>query len=205
MSGDTLTEQIRNELSRIMPVVSELTGLSSNWNGQVDLVEGASYRGVKKFECGIHIRASLARDEVRWRTLIHESLHAVSVGFNRLDFQANVGWEEGVVEQLQRLLRREILAALSAEVSESVFLSIENALRYNIYIDALERLRESLAISDQRRYYVDLLSIPVGKRLGHCLNLGMQLLGSSERRRFLDVFSASNRVLTEGGKMDVNF
>lgn len=73
---DTLTAQIHDELARIVPVISELTGLPSNWNGRVELVEGAYYRGMKAFDCDIRIRASLAREEARWRTLIHELLHA---------------------------------------------------------------------------------------------------------------------------------
>lgn len=203
MSDDALTAQIRDELARIVPIVSELTGLPSNWSGRVELVDDARFRGRKPFGCDIELRTSLARQDARWRTLIHETLHTVSVGFNRADFQANVGWEEGVVEQLQRLLRQDVLARLSIKVAETAFAPSEDMLRLNNYIDALERIRQTLAIADQKRYYIDLLSVAVRDRQRHCLRRGMRL-ASPERERFLGVFSACNRILMEGAKTDVN-
>ena len=97
------------ELFHIQDAIHELTSLRSNWNGvlQFDTVEGE--RGSKTFTCEIVIRPDLASKPVRWRTLIHESFHACSVGYTFQDFNANIGWEEGVVEQLERLFRKRIL------------------------------------------------------------------------------------------------
>lgn len=160
---DVLTAQIGDELTRIVPIVSELTGLPSNWNGRVELVEGAYYRGMKSFECDIRIRVSLACEEARWRTLIHELLHASSVGFNGPDFRRYVGWEEGVVEQLQRLLRPTVLDALSVIVPEGVFVRDEGLHAANPYIAALESLRATVSL-EPLPFYVGLLSTPIRDR-----------------------------------------
>ena len=73
---------------------------------------GADFKGKKRFSCDIQIQEALAKTEARWTTLIHESLHTFSSGYLREDYQAYRGWEEGVVEQLQRLLRFEVFHRL---------------------------------------------------------------------------------------------
>ena len=65
-------------------------------------------------------RPALAGQDERWMTLLHEVLHSVSVGFARDDYGQGPGWEEGVVEQMQRLLRPQALARLSASVPQAV-------------------------------------------------------------------------------------
>ena len=57
-------------------------------------------------------------------TFIHEALHSVSAGFMGEDYRSARGWEEGVAEQLQRLLRVEVLDRLGAHMEEAVFTSI---------------------------------------------------------------------------------
>src|SRR5579862_3523590 len=112
MHMDNLAEQIRAELESILPLVEELTGLVSRWSGVVELVSDAEFRGKKRFSCLIQIDIDVARQQSRWTTLIHEALHCVSAGYIASDYREYPGWEEGVVEQMQRLIRPQILARL---------------------------------------------------------------------------------------------
>lgn len=201
---DALTAQIHGELSRIVPIVSALTGLPSNWNGELVLVPNAKFRGKKLFSCSILLREALARQELRWRTLIHEVLHAVSVGYIRSDYEALSGWEEGVVEQLQRLLRRDVLAALSVNIAESTFQETEVGAFHNKYIEALETLRQALQIEDVTPFYIRLLSTPIAGRQGYVYSLGSRL-PRPERLRFLETFSVCSAILKERDVLNVNF
>lgn len=125
MQGRELEAQVRAELEQIMPLVSALTGLPARWSGMVELVDTPEFKGKKRFSCDIQIQASLARQDARWSTLIQESLHAHSVGYNGSDYRLYRGWEEGVVEQLQRLLRPQILSRLLVAVAEADLLEAD--------------------------------------------------------------------------------
>jgi hypothetical protein len=190
---DDLTVQIGNELQRIEPLVEEITGLRSRWNGVVELIPKADFMGKKPFSCTILIDAALARTEARWRTLLHERLHAVSAGYTPSDYLAFLGWEEGVVEGLQRLLRPEILARLGVEVPDEVFHAIEAPHPFNRHIDALERMRESLSLPVPA-FYLDLLRTPIRDRRTHLFGVGNGLPGV-QRAAFVKVYSLSDAVL----------
>jgi hypothetical protein len=193
-------EQVYEELERLAPFLTEFTGLPSRWNGQVELGQEEWFRGKKLFSCGIVIQAKLVTQETRWRTLIHESLHSRSAGYNSADYNALLGWEEGVVEQTQRLLRPEVLARAGVQVEEAVFRQVEADHVYNRYIDALEDLRRSLSITEeqQTRFYTDLLATPIRDRAAFVYSLSSSLAGT-DRRRFLSIFSAASaRLRTKG-------
>jgi hypothetical protein len=193
-------EQVAEELERLTPFLTELTRLPSRWNGQVELGQEEWFRGKKLFSCGIVIQAKLVTQETRWRTLIHESLHSRSAGYNSADYNALIGWEEGVVEQTQRLLRPEVLARAGVQVEEAVFRQVEADHVYNRYIDALEDLRRSLSVTEgqQTRFYVDLLATPIRDRAAFVYGLSSSLAGT-DRRRFLSIFyTASDRLRTKG-------
>ena len=197
-NGDA--KQVCKELERVAPLLTELTGLPSRWNGQVELGQEEWFRGKKLFSCGIVIQAKLVTQETRWRTLIHESLHSRSTGYNSADYNTLIGWEEGVVEQTQRLLRPEVLARTGVQVEEAVFEEVETDHVYNRYIDALEDLRRSLSITEEQQtnFYVDLLATPIRDRATFVYSLGSNLAGT-DRRRFLSIFSvASDRLRTKG-------
>lgn len=187
---DALTEQIQNELERIVSIVSELTGLPSRWSGRVEIVPDANFKGKKRFGCDIQINAAWATQEARWATSIHEALHCVSAGYVASDYRDWPGWEEGVVEQLQRQLRPTILARLSVHVAEDIFESIQAYHRYNEYIAYLEDIRRSLTL-EERTFYSDLLRTPIRRRPEHILGLGRQLPGE-RYKEFVRIFSASN-------------
>jgi len=197
-AGDA--EQICKELEQIAPFLTELTGLPSRCNGQVELGQEEWFRGKKLFSCGIVIQAKLVTQEIRWRTLIHESLHSRSAGYNSPDYNALIGWEEGVVEQTQRLLRPAVLAQAEIQVEDAIFRQAESDHVYNRYIDALEDLRRSLSIAQEQQieFYLNLLATPVRDRAALIYSLGSHLTGA-DRLRFLSIFSAaSDRLRTKG-------
>lgn len=190
------TTQIHAELQQITAIIEQITGLVSNWNGEVELVVNAGFKGKKPFTCGIQIDAVLAAQEARWRTLIHESLHAVSVGYTRRDYMENVGWEEGVVEQLQRLLRSTILQQIGVPDAEKVFVAVEQDHAYNAYIQALESVRLAMGEEDAIAFYLALLRTPIRDRYASLLRGGLQR-SAEERRRLIETLSAANAVLKE--------
>jgi len=199
MHGSNAEAQIRAELERIMPLISALTGLPAPWSGVIELVEDADSKGKKRFSCDIQIDAALARQEIRWATLIHESLHCHSVGYNGTDYRLNRGWEEGVVEQLQRMFRSRVLSEIGIAIDESVFQQAAEYHRYNRYIRALESLRQALPqfASDQEAFYKTLLATPIRDRIA--LVLGWRdTLPFVDRVEFVGNFSAANYELTRG-------
>ena len=199
MQGSDLTAQVCAELEQIMPLVSAYTGLPTRWSGVVELVPDADFKGKKRFTCDIQIDAGLADQEVRWATLVHESLHCHSAGYNGTDYRQNRGWEEGVVEQLQRLLRPQILIALGIIVEDAVFQQATEYHRYNRYIRALENLRLALPqfAEKQELFYKTLLATPIRDRVP--LVLGWRdTLPFLERVEFIGNFSAANYDLARG-------
>lgn len=190
-------EQVRAEFGQVVEVVTEITGLTSRWSGRAELVSEVPYKGLKSFSCLFRLRADLANDPLRWRTLIHEALHAVSVGLSVPDYQRFRGWEEGVVEQLQRLHRGQILGRLGVAHDEAVYQQEEAAHRFNVYIDALEQLRSALEIGETAPFYLDLLRAPLGDRSSLALRRGYQL-PFEQRVGFVRRYSVVNSVLTQG-------
>jgi hypothetical protein len=163
-------ETLRRELLRLTPILEEITGLTSNWNGTVELIivePGSRKRayGRKPFSCGIHIDRDHAQEDARWRTLIHESLHALSAGYNRRDYDLYEGWEEGVVEKTQQLLRPAVRDRLGISLSPSVFARYENPHPFQSYIDALETIR-ALLPAEPEAFYLRLLAVPLQFRPG---------------------------------------
>lgn len=191
-----LEAQVREELQGIVAVLQELTGLPSRWSGRVELVPDAEFKGKKRFSCDIQIDAALAQREARWSTLIHEALHSLSAGYLRDDYQDYQGWEEGVVEQLQRLFRPNVLARMGIGVKTEQFQLLDAEHAYNEFVEALETLRELLNVSESEKqgFYVRLLAVPIKNRLGHVFNLGMQL-PTDRHREFVGALSVASAAL----------
>lgn len=185
--------QIAEELGCIVAAVEELTQLQSRWSGHVELVQDADFKGKKPFRCDILLNALLATQLERWSTLIHEVLHTVSAGYLRDDYQDFQGWEEGVVEQLQRLFRARIFSRLQIEADEELFRSVDEGHAYNNFIAALEKLRVIVG-KDQGKFYLLLLRTPLRDRPALLLTLGSHLQGS-DRRQFIMEFSSANAAL----------
>ncbi len=121
--------RIQQELVAIMGVLRELTGLTSRWSGDVELIHDLRVLGRKPFTCRIVLNERLADQPVHWRTLIHEALHSFSAGYNMTDYQAFLGWEEGTVEQVQRLLRPTVLKRLGLQIDDAVFVPLRRPIR----------------------------------------------------------------------------
>ena len=200
MQGRDLTAQLRAELQQIMPLVSAMTGLPSRWSGIVHLVHGADFNGKKRFSCDIELNAALATQDERWRTLIHEALHSCSAGYNRTDYNAQIGWEEGVVEQFQRLYRPNILSRLGVSIRESVFTDKEEEHAYNPYIAHLEMLRKRVSYSEAE-FYRTLLSIPIVERHVFMLNQ-LRVLPIAMQQTALMEFSIANARLREKPRVE---
>lgn len=192
---DSTEAQTQQEIARIVPIVEKLTGLTSRWSGRVELAPDAEFRGKKLFSCAILLDAAVAQRPVRWRTLIHEALHSVSAGYIRANYDALIGWEEGTVEKLQRLLRRQVLDALAVDVPEGVFAEAEANYSFNPYINALENMRNALGVPSPD-FYLRLLNTPIAERPGSIFGQTLGLTGPA-RREIIQVLSRSNAVLKE--------
>jgi hypothetical protein len=190
---EEIADRIRQELKLIQPVVEQLTRLRSRWNGQVELITDPGFRGKKLFSCAIVLDAALAENRVRWRTALHEMLHSVSAGYTQADYLALVGWEEGVVEQLQRIIRPAALSQLGILVSEEVFQAAEDHHLFNRHIAALEQMRTALSLP-LLDFYLDLLRRPLRDRPAYIFGLGNRL-PAARRTAFVKVYSAANAVL----------
>ena len=162
----------------------------------MELTDNPYIRGAKPFRCDIVINAGLAAQEERWRTLIHEMLHTFSEGYQPLDYVAFRGWEEGVVEQLQRTLRPTILAELGLAISETVFAEIETDHEYVEYVQALENIRAVFNEKSQS-FYARLLALPIRDRRRAVFEQGMAL-APLQRRLFLSIYSDSDATLKTG-------
>lgn len=157
----------RNENARIisglMRQVERLTGLTSRWNGLVNINEETDFHGnppylaKKDWSCSITVHESLPATPDSFATLIHESLHSVSVGLEFSAFRDYRGYEEGVVEKLTRLL------APSIAEETQVGIRIEQRDSFNGFINHLERLRELTAQSEMA-FYLALLATPLASR-----------------------------------------
>jgi hypothetical protein len=188
--------RIHQKLVAIVDFLSELTGLTSRWNGEVELSQDSQALGRKPFTCRIILNERLTTDQLRWRTLIHEVFHSFSAGYTREDYQAWRGWEEGVVEQLQRLFRPSVLAHLSVTSNVAVFQAIEEGYPFNKYIRALEQLREAIDSRPTQDFYLDLLATEIKDRPGLILSRRFQL-PPGEQATFVKLFSQTNSVLKE--------
>ena len=193
---DDLEARTQQELADIMAVLTELTGLPSRWSGRVELVTGVDFKGKKRFICDIQIDTTLAGQQARWTTLIHEALHSFSVGYVRDDYQDFQGWEEGVVEQLQRLFRSRVLSRLRVVVDPQVFQRLDAEHGYNKFIAALETIREAqnIPMTQAEAFYLNLLATPIKDRKSLVNRYGFSL-PPSQRTGFFTVVSAASATL----------
>src|ERR1051325_6850696 len=98
-------------------------------------------------------------------------IHSVSGGLNPIDYDRYRGWEEGVVESVQRLFRTEVFSLVDISISEALFEPVEKIWPYNYYIDALESIREAAGINS-KLFYMSLLKVTLKDRLAYVRSLG---------------------------------
>ncbi|MGI4790963.1 MAG: hypothetical protein ACRYFS_19210 [Janthinobacterium lividum] len=190
---DELTTQITEEVLAITNWLQEYLSRPSRWNGKVELTDDAAIYGKALSNGIIMISREIVSSELRWRTELHEALHHFSIGLSATSYLDLPGWEEGIVEQLQRTLRHPVFNDLGIDAPPSVFAVIETDHQFNRYIKALESMRVALR-QPLLEYYVMLLWTPLKARPAHLVDLG-RLLPSGDFRDFQRVFALSFSVL----------
>lgn len=159
-----MESELHLTLRQIVDVLEGVLGWSSRWNEQVSLVRSLTFAGASHYSGNISISELVYADvDLCWRTLIHEALHTFSPQYTRYEYSNVRGWEEGVVEQMQRLVRPQVLAALGVVLDEERLLEAEASHTYNVYITFLEDLR--LRLGDAPfSFYKTLLACPIMER-----------------------------------------
>jgi len=176
--------ELEHDLRQIIQVLEDVLGRPSRWNGRTRLARSLSFGGAAHYDGSVSISEYANVDlDLRWRTMIHEALHTFSPQYSHPQYIAARGWEEGVVEQMQRLLRSQVLAALRVSVDKAVIAAAEAAHSYNVYITALEDLRDRLGDSPMSFYRL-LLATPLPER-ALVLKRSSILLADQERQAFL--------------------
>lgn len=191
-----ILQRLQDELQRLQEALRARLYLPpeypSQWSGEVALSDNPEALGM--FRGRIEIRPDIADDPARWRTLIHELLHAHSRGNDRYTYERLKGWEEAPVEVLQRCLRKQILEDIGELVEESVFEKAEDNWKFEAYIPAVERLREALGEQDLVVFYREMLMIPLEERPGYLLSR-LRRMTREERREFVQILSESSSIL----------
>ena len=200
-AGRTIIEEVR----RIVAFVEETTGLSSRWNGGLlILADGTdeawaaqamprvSYRAKKEWSCSITVMESIVEDDQRWRTLLHECLHSVSIGLTEPSYQRLRLWEEPIVESLQRIYRPLLFQHLNLVADERQFQPLEATWLYNQAIDALKQVAAQRPEVPFRQLLEEMLRIPLPDRPAFLFNWGR---GTADFERFKRVYAAASSVL----------
>ena len=200
-AGRTIIEEVR----QIVAAVEEFTGLPSRWNGGLLILADASgearaaemltplpYFAKKEWSCGITILESVLQDDQRWRTLLHEALHSVSVGLTEPRYHQYAPWEEGIVESLQRYYRPFLLENLGIDVLESQFALRETTWRYNSAIAALTRIGAERPEVPLRDFLELLLRTSLPDRPAVAFEWGRE---TADFGRFKRVFAAASGIL----------
>ena len=204
MNTDTAAERLTNEVQKIIAAVEQRTGLSSRWNGEVVVVDSISalllsrkpFLAKKEWSCRITRLEQIASSDLRWRSLIHEALHSVSAGNREADYVAFIGWEEGVVESLQRLYRPELLKEIGVSIPETVFTEAEQNWAFEPFIVALRRLHAELPNVSEQVFMEMLLKTPLYRRSAEVLAWGKR--DAADPAAFVRVFAQVSSVLRRG-------
>ena len=153
----------------IRDALVELTGLPSRWNGMVVTVDGVDYAGQLGYDNVMRIARMLYSAHLAnwWRTLIHESIHGVSVGPHTPSaYAAHQGYEEGLAEGLQRLWRQRILKMAGRRVPERAFASVDATHPFATrFLKQLQRDCDELRMSPETLYPL-LIRTPLTERAG---------------------------------------
>jgi len=144
-----ITEQVRYELTKINEQLIAKLGDHGRWHGDVRINDNMPDADARFLPDGtIEIKSSLYKDangnpallKRRWRTLIHELLHGYGVPLGDIKLGEVRGWEEGIVEALQRELRQEILGKAGFTHDEPYIQQAETQWPYEPYIQPAKDL-----------------------------------------------------------------
>jgi hypothetical protein len=184
--AETDLEAARDDLRRIEEVLQRILGLESRWNGTLEILDTYELLyGKKRVSCTICLRADVLSGQgaLRWREMIHELLHALSVGYSLAAWRDFRVWEEGAVEKLQRLLRGQVLQGLGIELDEALeaeFRRLDAESEYNGYVQRLEQYQETLGMPPNE-FYPWLLNMPLAERASTVAHLYEQKLREGGR------------------------
>ncbi len=182
--SDKETQEAQETLAQVVGALSDILGRPSRWTGTLKLTDSLFSSGVAHLDGRIEItRAVWRQPQYRWRTVVHESLHLCSPPYTSHEYSLSRGWEEGVVEQMQRLLRQEVFRRIGVAMAEDGFAERDAAHEYNDYIQALESLRHPLGLSSFD-FYAWLLAAPLPGRLIAVRDAGDVLPGRDGRTAF---------------------
>jgi len=175
-------DAVQEELQRVQEAIEPtLSPLQSRWNKEVRIEPFRDMLGNKEFTCEIALDRSLLGSCLRWVVYLHELLHAFSVGYEQAVYYEQFrGWEEGVIEALERLLRPGMIDALGIALDRFALAEIEaydHLNDYNRYVAALERIRTTLGYREDERqaFYLWLLSVPLRNRSKAVLKSALDL------------------------------
>lgn len=165
----TVQQRVQAMVARVDGPLARLTRTNSTWNGTVHVQQlRADIWGKKGWDCSITVnRDIIGTDTWLWPTINHEVLHALSSGLDRAAYRAFRGWEEGIVEKLQRILGPRVLRSIGQQ-------SHIGLVAYDHYITELERLRTFLGRSESR-FYLQLLRVPLADREQTVADMGRHL------------------------------
>jgi hypothetical protein len=181
--------QVRDDLDRAVSVLEPIIKRPSAWEGDVVITGEDSGPGGKSFTCQIRVQRDLARTSARWATLLQELLHSFSAHRTpdaSLDYP---GYEEGVAEQLARLMRPRVLSILQENIPASIFVDRDRFHLYNEYTGALEGMRQILGDEEPLHFYLSLLEQPLEERWAYLRELALShsvLDDASSNRRWLE-------------------
>lgn len=193
--ADIITETLTAEVQQIVTAVELRTGLRSRWNGEAAVIDSVSalmlsrtpFLAKKEWSCRITVLDQIVGSELRWRSLLHEVLHSISAGNREADYSTFIGWEEGVVESLQRLYRPELLKEIGVDVAEAVFAETEQNWVYEPFITALRRLNAELPNVSEQEFMETLLRTPLAQRSAEVLTWGKR--DAADPAAFVRVFA----------------
>lgn len=193
-------EGIEGKVAQIVAFVEETTGLRSRWNGSVRVVDSDTaalmsrlpFFAKKDWGCGITVLQATLSNDGRWRSLLHEALHSVSVGLTQESYNQFAPWEEAVVESLQRMYRPALLRSLGVDADESRFAAPEATWRFNRTIDALGRIAAERPDVPAREVLEGMLRTPLPARPAFAFEWGRQ---AESFDRFKRVYAAASGLL----------
>ena len=195
-------ETITEEIARVVAEVERMTGLRSRWNGSVTVLDDRTaamfsreaFFARKDWSCAITVLDPVATAPSRWRTLIHEALHSVSVGLTVRSYAQAALWEEAIVENLQRLYRPVLLRSLGVDVPETLFEAEEVNWRFAPALAAMLRISVALAETGifETQFLERLLRTPLTDRKATALLMGRE---TSDFMRFKRIYAEASGYL----------
>lgn len=158
----TTADEVTTAFSAMQAVTTELSGLPSAWNGQARITfSGAG--AVFEWDGSLSVRAELVKlltEAEKFRVLLHEMGHAISVEADKAAFARFGPLEEGVAEMWARLFGPQVARKLGKAWKTADWIEMNG---YPEFAVPLERLR-GLVGEKPREFYRGLIGTGLAKR-----------------------------------------